>query len=497
MNFRTRIFAISILTVSAVLMVVISLSWSRIMKLELDHLDDRLCMEARRIISTRTHPKPIKSPLNENETLSQLPISNDSKLLANQFIDDLVDKLRISSANQLMIFVESDEDSTLSKSKGAEIQKITSNSKRAEVQKVISRLSWVNANQFESADKNHAKSNCQLASFEHQKNHWRASYFGRDNSKSFVAVDVAATASQLKSTLREALIVVIPFSLLLSILGAWFITANTIRPIKRLHKSMDRVTQKDLSHRLPEHKEDKEFKRLIAAYNTMLDRLEDSFQQISRFTSDAAHELKTPLTVLRGKLEQAVISDNSSQLDLNAILDEVGHLSAITRKLLLLSQADSGSMALHFEPINMSDLLDELTADMELLSEHLVLDCSIEPSLILKGDIVLLRQLLNNLLVNMMRYSLHEKGVIIQAKQNGSNIDVFISNHCLAMSENVRSQLFDRFYRGEPDRLQGIAGSGLGLSLAREIARAHGGDLTLQASLKDVFTIKLLLPIVK
>ena len=478
-------------------MVVISLSWSRIMKVELDHLDDRLCMEARRIISTRTHPKPIKSPLIESETLSQLPISNDSGLLGNQFINDLVDKLRINSANQLMIFVESDKDSTLSNSKGAEIQKIISNSKRAEVQKVISRLSWANANQFESADKNRTKFNCQLASFEHHENQWRASYYRRDNSKSFIAVDVAATADQLKSTLREALIVVIPFSLLLSVLGSWFIATNTIRPIKRLHKSMDRVTQKDLSHRLPEHKEDKEFKMLIDAYNTMLDRLEDSFQQISRFTSDAAHELKTPLTILRGKLEQAVISEDSSQLDLNAILDEVGHLSAITRKLLLLSQADSGSMALHFEPINMSDLLDELTADMELLSEHLVLDCSIEPSLILDGDIVLLKQLLNNLLVNMMRYSLHEKGVTIQAKQNENCIDVVISNYCVVMTEGVREQLFDRFYRGELDQLQGVSGSGLGLSLAREIARAHGGDLIIEPSLQDVFTIRLLLPIVK
>ncbi|WP_352311372.1 HAMP domain-containing protein, partial [Psychrobacter sp. W2-37-MNA-CIBAN-0211] len=89
--------------------------------------------------------------------------------------------------------------------------------------------------------------------------------------------------------------------LLLSILGAWIISTNTIKPINRLHKAMDKVTQKDLSHRLPEHKEDKEFKMLIDAYNMMLDRLEDSFQQVSRFTADAAHELKTPLTVLRGK----------------------------------------------------------------------------------------------------------------------------------------------------------------------------------------------------
>jgi signal transduction histidine kinase len=351
--------------------------------------------------------------------------------------------------------------------------------------------------QLASTDRNGATVLCQLVFFEHNKSQWRGSFFHTAQVQSFIAVDVSATTNQLKSTLREALVVVIPFSVLLCVLGAWFITSNTIRPINRLQTSMNMVTKKDLSHRLPEHKTDEEFKLLIAAYNTMLERLEDSFQQISRFTADAAHELKTPLTVLRGKLEQAVINENVEQLDLNAILDEVGHLSAITRKLLLLSQADAGSMALHLEAINITDLLDELTADMELLSDELVLHCAIEQALITQGDTVLLKQLLNNLLVNVMRYSLHEKGVTIQAKQHGSQIEVLISNFCLPMSDAVRVQLFERFYRGEPEHMQGLSGSGLGLSLAREIARAHDGDLIIEASDKELFTLRLSLPIAK
>lgn len=475
MYFRTRIFAISILTVSAVLAVVITLSWSRIMKVELDHLDARLCMEAKRIM-----PKP-----DANNSPPSLTLSSDTELSGSRLMDDLVDKLRVSSPDQLMILLKSSEYGVLRKSEGVDVQQL------------ISTVNWLNTDQFKSTDKNQTNSLCQVAFFEHQQHQWRAGFFQVPHKQSFIAVDVAATSSELKSTLREALIVVIPFSLFLSILGSWIIASNTIRPVNRLHKSMNLVTQKDLSHRLPEHKEDKEFKMLIDAYNTMLDRLEDSFQQISRFTADAAHELKTPLTVLRGKLEQAVICENPAQLDLNAILDEVGQLSAITRKLLLLSQADAGSMALHLELINITDLLDVLTADMELLSDELVLHCSIERELVTKGDIVLLRQLLNNLLVNVMRYSLHEKGVTIQARQNESSIEVLISNFCHPMSNEVRSQLFDRFYRGEPEQLQGISGSGLGLSLAREIARAHGGDLTLEPGEKDVFSIRLLLPVVK
>jgi len=96
-----------------------------------------------------------------------------------------------------------------------------------------------------------------------------------------------------------------------------------------------------------------------------------------------------------------------------------------------------------------------------------------------------------------MRYSLNRKGITIQARQHGSSIEVVISNFCLPISNEVRSKLFDRFYRGEPAHTQGISGSGLGLSLAREIARAHGGDLTLEPSDSEVVTMRLWLPIVK
>nr|WP_320135326.1 ATP-binding protein [uncultured Amphritea sp.] len=475
MYFRTRIITISLLTVSAVLAIVITLSWSRIMQVEFNRLDARLCMEARRLI-----PRFDADGSPRYRSISGVGKPSDSQITA-----DLVNKLRISSPNEVMIYLDAGDAGVVRTSEGVDINAIISN------------INWASADQLELADKNQAKAYCRVAFFEHEETQWLGALLKVRDHQSFIGIDVAASTRELKSTLREALVVVIPFSFLLSLLGSWLIASHTLRPINRLHRSMDRVTEKDLSHRLPEHKEDKEFQRLIEAYNTMLDRLEDSFQQISRFTADAAHELKTPLTVLRGKLEQAVLAENPSQLDLNAILDEVGHLSAITRKLLLLSQADSGSMALHLEPINITDLLDELTDDMELLSEALVLHCSIDRGLITQGDSVLLTQLLNNLLVNVMRYSLPEKGVTINASQSGSTIEIVISNACLPLSEEVRNQLFERFYRGESVQIQGVSGSGLGLSLAREIARAHGGDLSLEPSALDVVVMRLVLPVVK
>jgi len=465
MHFRTRIFAISILTVGAVLATIITLSWSRIVQVEQGRLDERLCMETR-----RTLPRFDASGFPRN-----LVLPGNTEVALEPLLADLQDKLRVDQPEQLMFRIESGDPELLiaTAAGGSDL---------------IGSLDWVNRGQG---------GRCLLAYFEHQGAPWRAGLLQAGERRSFIAVDVAASTSELESTLREALIAVLPISLLLSVLASWLISSHTIRPVRRLQQAMGLVTQKDLSQRLSAQGEDKEFQVLIEAYNTMLDRLEDSFQQISRFTADAAHELKTPLTVLRGKLERAVLAEDPAQLDLNAILDEVGQLAAITRKLLLLSQADAGSMVLHREPVNLSELLDELLADMELLSEGQEVHCAIERGLIIQADLVLMRQLLNNLLANLMRYSLPEEGVSIQARQNGAVVELLISNGCRPISAAVRKQLFDRFYRGEPEHTRGAAGSGLGLSLSREIARAHGGDLTLETSAEDHFVIRLSLPAVK
>jgi signal transduction histidine kinase len=117
-----------------------------------------------------------------------------------------------------------------------------------------------------------------------------------------------------------------------------------------------------------------EFVELIFVFNQMLERLERSFKQASRFSGDAAHELKTPLAILQGQLERAlhqVESGSEVQQTLSNLLDEVRRLTEITRKLLLLSLADAGRMGLHLVEVNMSALLSEIAEDMELLAPHL------------------------------------------------------------------------------------------------------------------------------
>jgi two-component system, OmpR family, heavy metal sensor histidine kinase CusS len=336
---------------------------------------------------------------------------------------------------------------------------------------------------------------CSLASFESQGGQWRAARFTASKGRGVVAVDLAATKAELQGAVTEALKIVVPLAVALTALGAWLLSALTMRPVNRLRDAMKGVTQNALDQRLPSQGEDREFRVLIDAYNTMLSRLETSFRQASRFSADAAHELKTPLTILQGRIEQALhkADQPAMQTELSELLDEVGRLSSITRKLLLLSQADAGWLALQRTSIDLSGMLDDIAADAHMMLTDQTLECDIDRQLSMQGDTVLMRQLLNNLVGNAVRYCRPGGWIKLRARALPGGIEVEFSNATQVIAMQDRARFFDRFYRGDASHNRHTDGTGLGLSLAREIARAHGGDLSLYASALDEVVLRLTL----
>ncbi len=227
-------------------------------------------------------------------------------------------------------------------------------------------------------------------------------------------------------------------------------------------------------------------------------RLERSFTQASRFSADAAHELKTPLSILQGELErtlQAAAPGSELQQSLSSLLDEVRHLSTIVRKLLLLSLADAGQMRVYKTEVNLSELLIDLASDIELISPDLTVQLQIETNLNIQADRPFLIQVLQNLIGNATKYNLPSGWVRIEAEQRDRLVFVRIANRSSDIPASDRSALFDRFYRGDPARTKQVEGLGLGLSLAREIVYAHGGDLTLDATPAGQTAFILTLPI--
>jgi len=184
----------------------------------------------------------------------------------------------------------------------------------------------------------------------------------------------------------------------------------------------------------------------------------------------------------------------AQQQMLDGLLEEVGRLSVITRKLLLLSQADAGHLRFLHTRLDLSALLNEVLHDAPLLLEQQQLHCEIAPRLHVMGDAQLLTQVFNNLLTNATRHGQPHGWIRITAERSGEQVHVIFANDCADLPESKRQRFFDRFFRGEDASQRHPQGSGLGLSLAREIVRAHGGDLLLDQTALDVVQLRVTLP---
>jgi heavy metal sensor kinase len=469
MSFRLRIFFTAAAIVATVLTAVMATGWSRVMDFEVGRLDQRLCSEARRMAMERFAPDEL--PRLAVDVQSKLALRDPSQLLL-QFVDPNSGQRYQSTHWNDVVHIDS-----LRWSQDAELNL----SPRGPV---------------DGGARTPPRAGCSFASFESKDDQWRIARAELSGAMGTVAANLIAQETEIQNALIHALLIEIPISLLLTGLGAWMLSAFALRPVNRLRESMRTITPLGLDQRVAVHSEDQEFKELISAYNTMLERLERSFQQASRFSADAAHELKTPLTILRGRLEQARRRADSDDLraDLSELLDEVGRLSAITRKLLLLSQADAGKLELNLEPFNLTDEMNEVLSDAQLMTEDKVLTSSIAADLFVNGDAVLIRQLMNNLLSNSVRYSPPGGAIDITVRHLSGNIEVVFSNSCRSIQLGERSRFFERFFRGDAAHNRHVDGNGLGLSLALEIAKAHRGTLVLLPSAENVVCLQLLLP---
>ncbi len=322
---------------------------------------------------------------------------------------------------------------------------------------------------------------------------WRMATMGNPTQTLILGVDIARFEDGLKR-LRTVYLAVIPAGLLLVGFGAWFVAGRTLRPLNAVTASVENVTAKGLDQRIDIGAHDREFSRLISVFNEMLNRLQTSFQQATRFSADASHELKTPLAIMQGEIEQALrqAEDGSEiQRTFGRQLEEIQRLKIITRKLLLLSRADSGELVVSFERINLSEMIAATAEDADILASHLDVEAEIEPDILVDADPVLIQQVLQNLAANAANYN-HDQGWIrMTLKIQGERALFRISNSGPGIAPEQRERVFDRFHRADTARNRDTDGVGLGLSLCREIVRAHDGELRLVDSSSETAVFEL------
>ncbi len=282
-----------------------------------------------------------------------------------------------------------------------------------------------------------------------------------------------------------------PVILLISAATAWNLAGRMLQPIEQMVNDVEAVSDgRSLHRRIPVEDLGDEIGRLGTTLNAMLGRLESSFAALRRFTADASHELKTPLTVLRADLERAMTTPQGSPEQLVALeegLQEAARMADLVESLLTLARADEGRFDLHREPVDMEPLVREVTETAYILGEVAGLQVSmpvIQPVTVL-GDRVRLRQLFLNLVTNAIKYTARggKLEVLLESRDGAAVFTVKDSGIGIAGVD--LPFIFDRFWRVDRARSRGgeRGGVGLGLAIAQWIAQAHGGSINVSSRL--------------
>ncbi len=328
---------------------------------------------------------------------------------------------------------------------------------------------------------------------------WQMGVFGNPEVTLYAGIGLQAHAAEM-ARVRAAFALAFPAALLCIALGSWLLAGRALRPVRELTRTIARVSAKGLDQRVSPDDRAVEFQELLLVFNAMMDRLERSFTQAMRFSADAAHELKTPLTILQGELEQALQGATPEQeKTLTRLLEEVQRLKSIVQKLLLLATADAGRIAVHREPVDLGDMLEGIVEDMGILAPGLDIQSDIQAGIVAQADGDLLRQAVQNLTMNAVKHTPDGGKVRVCLRLQEGVIGCTVTNSG-DIPPGDRARVFERFYRLDASRTRAgetagnAEGTGLGLSLAREIARAHGGDVTLDESSPGAVSFTLHLP---
>jgi len=305
-----------------------------------------------------------------------------------------------------------------------------------------------------------------------------------------------------------------PLMLIVSVSVAYGIAGNTFKPVDQLINEVEAITDgRSLHRRVPDGEADEELARLADTLNRMIGRLQTSFSALRRFTADASHELKTPLTVVRADVERAMHPSAGSDERMEALeeaMQEIARMSDLVDSLLTLARADEGRFDLHREPLRLEPLVRDVFETAVILGEDANVSVSlplVEDATVL-GDATRLRQLFLNLITNAIKYTPRGGHVeITLSLRNNDEAGFAVRDTGVGIAAADLEHIFDRFWRADRARSRRPSGDsrgsvdrggfGLGLSIAQWIAQAHGGSLTAQSRLARGSVFTVLLPVNK
>ncbi|HZJ34263.1 MAG TPA: ATP-binding protein [Vicinamibacterales bacterium] len=307
-------------------------------------------------------------------------------------------------------------------------------------------------------------------------------------AESRVVIQIGRSESSMDAQLRDlALILVLglPIAVAVAGVGGYVLARRALAPIERMTSHARTITAERLNDRLPVDNPDDEMGRLAAVFNQTLGRLEQSFEQMRRFTADVSHQLRTPLTAIRSVGEVGLRAGRRDEASYRAIigsmLEETDRLSVLVDRLLSLSRAETHQATLTPDSVSLVELAEDVVGHLGVLAEEkgqsLSVDATGRPTAVI--DRVVLRQALINLVDNAIKFTPSGGQVSVRVTSDDGTAVVDVTDTGPGIPSEARERIFDRFFRG--DELA-ASGTGLGLSIAKGAVEANGGQLTLERS---------------
>jgi heavy metal sensor kinase len=284
------------------------------------------------------------------------------------------------------------------------------------------------------------------------------------------------------AVVRRAIFIALPLILAIAGLGGYGLATRSLRPLGAMAKQAHRITGSNLETRIEIDNAAEELAVLVTSFNQLLARLDQSFATMRRFVADASHELRTPVSVIRGEADVALSQERSPgeyRESLAVVLDESRRISLLVDDLLNLARADAGHVVLQTHDFYLNELLTECCRSVQgAANAHgLTLECLPGGDLQFTGDEQLLRRLVINLLDNAIRYTPSGGKVTAALADGATSVQLRVSDTGIGIAPGDATRVFERFYRTGEARSRQDGGFGLGLAIVRWIAESHRGTV--------------------
>jgi len=295
-----------------------------------------------------------------------------------------------------------------------------------------------------------------------------------------IAGKLLGEREQMLAAYRLKLWLALATGALLAFLLGWLVSERGLRPVRQLTRRALAIDVQHLHLRIEDSAELSELRALSEALNQMLARLEAGFAQLSRFSEDLAHEMRTPLSNLMGQTQQTLrrvrsLEDYQSLLASNQ--EEYERLARMINNMLFLARTEQVDAAIHRQDIDLAETVEQLGDYFEGVAEEQQMRVVNEASGSLHADPDLLRRALANLIANALRYGATGTEVRVSCERTADNVVITVENSGEPIAAEHLPRLFDRFYRCDPSRAQPGDSGGLGLAIVRSIMQLHGGEV--------------------